>query len=283
MLNCLDMRWDLFLKRNLRLGRGRRALVALALAGMICLAGCRRSRPASGAKAGQGEIVVAAAVSLKDAFGEIARLYQDQTGVRVLFNFGGSGELEKQIEFGAPADVFASAGEREMDELAHKGLIADSSRADFVANRLVLIVPTGPQPSIRAFPDLADARVKRIAIGNPRTVPAGHYAQQALRGAHLWEKVRDRLILAENVRQVLEYVVRGEVDAGLVYSTDVEIAHGQVREVGEAPEGTYGPIRYPIAPLSAAKRPVAARGFVQFVLSSDGQRILKRFGFASVK
>jgi molybdate transport system substrate-binding protein len=253
------------------------------LIAVICLAGCRRQLPGREEKTGGGEIVVAAAVSLKDAFSEIARLYEARSGVRVIFNFGGSGELEKQIEFGAPADVFASAGEREMDELAGKGLIVEPSRADFVKNRLVLIVPNSSQLSIRSFADLERAQAQRIAIGNPLTVPAGHYAEQALESAGLWKKLHDRLILAEDVRQVLEYVIRGEVDAGLVYLTDVEIAHGKVREVGEAPEGTYGPIRYPIATIRGSKRLFAAKRFVQFVLSADGQNVLKKFGFVPVE
>lgn len=273
-------RWRFFSSKP---GRTLRAVGGFVLVLTLCAVTCRRERPAGEEKAGGGEILVAAAVSLKDAFAEISRLYQARSGVRVIFDFGGSGELQKQIELGAPVDVFASAGEREMDELAAKGLIVQSSRADFVKNRLVLIVPSNSHLAIESLSDLERPQVKRIAVGNPLTVPAGHYAQQALHSAHLWEKLHDRLILAEDVRQVLEYVIRGEVDAGLVYSTDVEIAHGKVKEVGEAPEGTYGPIRYPIAVLSAAKSPVAAERFVQFVRSTEGQNVLRKFGFAPVE
>jgi molybdate transport system substrate-binding protein len=264
--------------------RSRRHGIAIAsVLSLALLAGCRGTAVPKEESAPKNEILVSAAISLKEAFAEIAIRFQAATRVRVIFNFAGSGELAKQVEFGAPADVFASAGDREMDELSTKGLINASSRADFAGNTLVVIVPSSPGTAPISFSDLSRPRFKRIAIGNPQTVPAGHYAQQALESGGLWERVKSRLILAENVRQVLEYVARGEVDSGLVYATDLKVAGGRVQIVAGAPRGSYGPIRYPIATIAGSKNVNAAQQFVAFVLSAEGQEILAKHGFNRVR
>jgi molybdate transport system substrate-binding protein len=230
-----------------------------------------------------GEIVVGAAISLKEAFNELGGVYQQRTGTKVTFSFGASGELEKQIEAGAPLDVFASAAEKEMDELAGKNLIDEATRADFVRNSLVLVVPRDSMLELHSLSDLDKPGVSKIAIGDPKTVPAGQYAQQLLRNARLWSKVESRLILAENVRQVLDYVARGEVDAGIVYATDVSIAHGKVSVATRAPDGKYGPILYPLAVIRSSANAQAAKRFVYLVLSPEGVAILERHGFEPAK
>lgn len=229
-----------------------------------------------------GSIVVSAAVSVENAFVKISRLYTERTGTKVNFSFGASGELEKQIEAGAPVDVFASAGEKEMDQLQSKALIDTGTRADFAGNALVLVVPAGSKLKIDSFRQLDSPEVKRLALGNPKTVPAGFYAHQALQNLGLWSKLQSRLIFAEDVRQVLDYVMRGEVDAGIVYATDVMIARGKARQVAEAPAGSYGPIRYPIAVVKGCAHPQAAGQFIKLVLSQEGENILKSYGFREV-
>jgi molybdate transport system substrate-binding protein len=261
-----------------RTARGQ-ACGSAALLFLIFFSACRRT--AVPEKSSGGEILVSAAASLQDAYREIARRFLERAGVKVTLNFASSGELEKQIEFGAPADVFASAGEREMNNLAAKGLIDAATRADFAGNVLVLAVPAASKASLKNFSELAS--VERIAIGNPETVPAGHYAQQSLVRSHLWDQVKGRLIFAENVRQALEYVAHGEADAGLVYATDIPVAQGRVKMVVAAPEGTYGPIRYPIAVIQGTRHAEAAREFVRFVLGSEGQSVLKQYGFIPAK
>jgi molybdate transport system substrate-binding protein len=227
--------------------------------------------------------VVGAAISLKEAFSELGAIYQQRTGTKVTFSFGSSGELERQIEAGAPIDVFASAAEMEMDELQGKDLIDQTTRADFVRNSLVLVIPMGVKLPVHSFSDLANPALAKIAIGNPKTVPAGQYAQELLRNLQLWPKLESRLILAENVRQVLDYVARGEVDAGIVYATDVRIAEGRVALASRAPDERYGPIKYPAAMVRNTANAEAAKGFIDLVLSPDGTQILTKFGFRPAK
>lgn len=257
------------------------ALLIVAL--MVGTSACSTQTRSGKSAAQKKTIVVSAAVSLQNAFVKIANLYTTRTGAKVDFSFGASGDLEKQIEAGAPVDIFASAGEKEMDALQAQSLIEPGTRADFVGNVLVLVVPADSKLKLDSFRQLAEPQVKRLAVGDPKTVPAGFYAQQALQNLHLWSRLHSRLIFAEDVRQVLDYVMRGEVDAGIVYSTDVMIAHGEVRQVAEAPAGTYGPVRYPIAVVKGCAHPEAARQFVKLILSPEGQGILKSYGFQAAK
>jgi len=228
-------------------------------------------------------IVVAAAISLKESFNELGAIYERRTGTKVTFTFGASGELEKQIEAGAPVDVFASAAEREMDELQARNLIDPATRADFARNSLVLVVPRDSKLQIRSFSDLEKPSVTKIAIGNPKTVPAGQYAQQLLRNTRILPKIESRLILAENVRQVLDYVAREEVDAGIVYATDVQVAQGKVLVAARAPDEDYGPILYPLAVTRDSGNVNGAKGFVDLVLSPEGIQVLKKYGFQPSK
>ncbi|MBP1622871.1 MAG: molybdenum transporter, periplasmic molybdate-binding protein [Acidobacteria bacterium] len=229
------------------------------------------------------EILVSAAMSLKNAFGEIGALYEKRTGVRVRFNMGASGLLQKQIETGAPVDVFASAGENQMDVLQAKGLILVETRRNFARNSLVLVVPAWPPSRIHAFADLTRAEVTRVAIGNPKTVPAGQYAREALMSLKLWDRLQSRLVLAENVRQVLDYVVRGEAEAGIVYASDIAAAHGQISVAARAPASSHGPVFYPIAVVRDTSSRDNAKRFVDLTLSREGQAILVKYGFLSAR
>jgi molybdate transport system substrate-binding protein len=231
----------------------------------------------------KSEIIVSAAVSLKNAFEELGALYERNTGVRVRLNLGASGLLQKQIEAGAPVDIFASAGGKQMDEIQAQGLILSETRRDLARNSLVLVLPLHSKISVRSFQELARPEVGRIAIGNPRTVPAGQYAQEALKTLNLWGKLEDRLILAENARQVLDYVVRGEVEAGIVYASDVSVASDRVAVAARAPQETYGPIIYAIAVIRGTGDRAYAKRFIDLVLSDTGQAVLKKNGFISVR
>ena len=226
-----------------------------------------------------GEILVSAAVSLKNAFEEIGSIYEKRTGVKVRFNLGASGLIQKQIESGAPVDVFASAGERQMNALQSRGLILTHTRRNFARNALVLIVPEDSRLPIRSFAELVRPEVRKIAIGNPKTVPAGQYAQEALGNLKLWGKLQSRFVLAENVRQVLDYVARGETEAGIVYASDLSAARGKTAIAAYAPKDSHRPILYPIAVVKETRERRNAQRFIDLTLGTEGQAILKRHGF----
>jgi molybdate transport system substrate-binding protein len=228
------------------------------------------------------ELLVSAAISLKSSFEEIGAIYEKQTGVRVRFNLGASGLLQKQLEAGAPVDIFASAGEKQMDELQAKGLIEIKTRRLFARNDLVLVIVPEAKRLIHSFKDLVRPEIRKIAIGNPKTVPAGEYAQEALKNLKLWDVLQPRFVLAENARQILDYVSRGEVEAGLVYTSDVSTSNDMlIVPVTRAPEGTHRPILYPIATVKGSSQAENARRFIDLTVSKTGQSILAKYGFLS--
>jgi molybdate transport system substrate-binding protein len=224
------------------------------------------------------ELTVSAAASLTNALKEVAARY-DKThpGAKAICNFAASGVLLNQMIKGAPVDVFASADEKTMNQAQEKNLIDPATRKNFVSNRMVLIVPLDSKLTLSSLKGLLEPAVKRVAVGNPATVPAGRYAKEALTGAGLWDKLSPKFVLAESVRQVLDYVRRGEVDAGLVYSTDAAIAKGKVKVVQTVTE--HAPILYPIAVTASTGKKALAQSFVDFVVSPPAQEIFQKFGF----
>lgn len=232
----------------------------------------------AGAASAETEIIVSAAASLTNSFGEIAKKFESANpGIRVVPNFAASGALLQQIEKGAPADVFASADQKTMDQAAEKKLILPDTRKDFAGNEIVMIVPAASKLAIKSLNDVSRKEVEKISVGNPDIVPAGRYAKEALIGEGLWDVLTPRFIFGDSVRQVLDYVSRGEVDAGFVYATDAAIAKEKVKLIAEASK--HQPIRYPIAIISSTKNREAAARFIGFVLSDEGQDILSRYGF----
>lgn len=225
------------------------------------------------------DITVSAAISLKNAFEEIGRLYESQYGTKCVLNFGASGDLAKQIAGGAPVDVFASAAQKDMDDVDTQGHIVAGTRADFVANSLVLIVPAGIKTSLKSFEGLRVAEIKKIAVGNPKTVPAGRYAEEVFDSYQMLSSLKDKFIYAENVRQVLDYVARGEVDAGVVYATDAASRSKEIKIVAAAPETSHRPVVYPIAVVKGTKSEADAKAFIALVLSPEGKKILQKHGF----
>jgi len=222
---------------------------------------------------------VSAAVSLRDAFGEIGALYKSKTGRTVNFNFGASGALQRQIETGAPVDVFAGAGEKQMNELAGKNLIDVGTRRNFARNTLVLIVPSDSKAALADFTDLTKPEFKKIAAGNPKTVPAGQYTEQVFENLNLKSAVQSKLILAEDVRQVLDYVARGEADAGIVYASDALAAKEKVKVIAQIPEKLHAPIFYPVAVVKDSQNKRAAQEFVDLIFTPEGRQILQKYGF----
>ena len=235
-----------------------------------------------GSAAHAQELLVSAAISLKEAVEELGRQFQQaHPGVIVRFNFGASGDLQKQIEGGAPVDLFLSAGQRQMDVLEQQRLLLPGSQRVVARNALTLIVPGASSLGLQRPEDLGRAAVQRVALGNPKTVPAGQYAEECLRTLGLWGAIQSKLVFAENVRQVLEYVARGEVDAGFVYTTDLLSRPGAVTEVARPPQTSYSPITYPGAVVGASTQQALARALLDHLVSQSGQQILARYGFQS--
>lgn len=227
----------------------------------------------------KSEILISAAVSLKDVMSAVTPAFEKMNpGIRLTFNYGASGQLRIQIENGAPADVFISAATGDMDILQQKGLIYEDTRRDVAGNSLVLIRNRTVGPRFAKMEELAGNNVVRVAIGNPVTVPAGRYAKESLESANLYARLKGKLILGENVRQVLDYVARGEADAGFVYRTDA-MAESRVEIVEKVPASRHRPILYPAAAVRLSGEAAAAKKFVQYLSSAEARSIFRRYGF----
>ena len=230
------------------------------------------------APAAAGDITVSAAASLTDAFNEIKGVFaKENPGANVTFNFAASGALLSQMAQGAPVDVFASADQKTMDQAVEKKLIDTATRVNFVQNALVMAVPADNPAKLKDLTALTTPAVKRVAVGNPDSVPVGRYTKAALSKTGLWDAISGKLVLAESVRQVLDYLTRGEVDAGFVYATDAKQGGDKVKTVVEVPVET--PVTYPIAVLEGSQDKKDAAAFVAFVTGSKGQAILAKYGF----
>jgi molybdate transport system substrate-binding protein len=226
------------------------------------------------------EVIVSAAISMKEAVETLGRQFtRSRPGVTLRYNFGSSGELQKQIEAGAPVDLFISAAQRQMDELEQKSLLVGGTRRVFARNVLTVITPADSTLDISKPADLAGVRVRRIVIGNPKTVPVGQYSEESLKALGLWDLLQPKLVLAENVRQALDYVARGEVDAGFVYTTDAALRSGGVVEAFRPAEDTYRPVTYPVAVVKDTKHLALAQAFIALLVSRDGRAVLARLGF----
>jgi molybdate transport system substrate-binding protein len=232
------------------------------------------------ASASAETIRVAAAVSLRDAMEAISKSFEADTQHKIEFIFGASGQLSAQIKSGADVDVFISAANAQVDDLTQGGLVADGSRVIVTGNEMVLVVPAIAKDPPRDFASLADPRFRRIAIGEPKTVPAGQYAMQVLTKLRLSELIKDRLIYGANVRQVLTYVEQGEVAAGLVYATDAKESGSKVRVVATAAADTHEPIVYPAVVLKTTRKTTGARAFLEYLKASKARDVLSEKGFS---
>jgi molybdate transport system substrate-binding protein len=258
-------------------------LVIYALMGGLILLACRSERTHVPEGGGGSELIVAAAISMKEALTEIGQKYTERTGIPVRFSFGASGVLQRQLEEGAPFDVFVASAPFIMDQLQGRELIRRGTRRAFARNRLALIAPAEAPAEIRSFADLARESVRHLAIGNPKTVPAGYYARQLLERRGLWDPCRDRLILAENARQILDYLQRREVEAAICFASDLVRQGDSVRILEYSSERDHDPILYQIAATTRSPRVEAAQQFIEQVMSPEGQGLLQRHGFLPVE
>ena len=224
------------------------------------------------------DLTVSAAASLTDAFNVIGKNFETaHPGVKITFNYAASGPLAQQIEQGAPVDVFASANQKWMNTMVEKGFIDASTRADFVRNDLVLAVPMANKAKVATVEDLTGEAVTIVAIGTPESVPAGQYAKKYLEKHNLFGALERKFVFAESVRQVLEYLRRGEADAGFVYRTDAHKEKETVAILQALPLDE--PVTYPIAVTRGAADAALARTFVEYVRSPEGMAVLEGFGF----
>jgi len=224
------------------------------------------------------EVTVFAAVSLAESLRELAALHEARTADRVIFNFGASSLLARQLAEGAPGDVFFSADDAKMDGLEKAGKVVAGTRTTRLSNQLVIIVPQKSTPLVSSPRDLTNQAVGRIALADPKSVPAGVYSKTYLGRLHLWKAVEPKVVPTENVRAALAAVESGEVDAGMVYKTDVAVSQ-KVHIAFEVPWNDFSEIRYPLALVSGSAHEVAARRFMAFLSTETAAIVFRSHGF----
>lgn len=236
----------------------------------------------AGEKKLTGDVHLQAAASLKYSFEELIPLFNKHyPDVKVTPNFDASGTLAEQIKQGAPADLFISANKAKMDDVEKAGKVLDGTRKDFLENELVLIVPANSKLGITSLEDLTKDDVKKVAVGEPKVVPAGKYAAQSFESAGLTDRLSGKLIQGKDVTQVLTYVMQNEADAGLVYKTDALTQPEKVKVVAVV-EG-HDKVIYPAALLKDSKSPEAAKAFYDFIGTPEAAQVFEKFGFKPVK
>jgi len=246
-------------------------LLLAAASALLLMSGCKPSQP---------RLTVAAAASLKDAMTEIQALYcEANPDLALSVTYGGSGALQQQIEQGAAVDVFIAANQASIQALADKELVDPATVQTLLGNRLVLIAPSGATPPVTGFADAAADSVKRLAVGEPRSVPAGQYAEQVFAHLGVWDAVRTKIAYGKDVREVLTWVESGNADLGVVYATDARRSD-RVRVLATAPEESHSPIRYPAAVIRASRDPDAADSFLSFLKSDPARAVFLKYGFS---
>ncbi|SCI46230.1 Molybdate-binding periplasmic protein precursor [uncultured Clostridium sp.] len=226
------------------------------------------------------EILVAAAASLKNAYEEeLIPMFQGKyPGVTVKGTYDSSGKLQTQIEEGLEADVFMSAATKQMTALDEEGMIASDTITNLLENKIVLIVPTGSDSKLAKFEDIENA--ESIALGDPASVPAGQYAEEALTNLGIWDKIQDKVSFGTNVTEVLNQVAAASADAGIVYATDAASMADKVEVVAEAPEGSLAKkVIYPVAVVKNTAHEEQAKNFVEFLKTDEAMKVFEAYGF----
>jgi molybdate transport system substrate-binding protein len=228
----------------------------------------------------RADVTVYAAASLKESLDALARQFEKQQALSVRVSYGATSALARQIEKGAPADVFIAADLEWMDYLARRQLLRVATRGNLLSNRLVLIAPADSKVALTIAPKfpLAEALgANRLALADPASVPAGKYARAALEALGVWPAVSSRIAPGENVRAAMALVARGEAPLGIVYRTDV-LAESRVRVIGEFPASLHSPIVYPAAVLAESRSP-SAQVLLQFLRSAEARSVWRKYGF----
>ena len=250
-------------------------LAALLLA-LACVTACKDKNPATTITAAHGELTVAAASDLTPAFEELGREFESATKTKVVFVFGSTGTLTRQIENGAPFDLFAAANVSYIDELDQKGLIISDSKAVYARGRIALWMPNETNIRLQGIADLARPEVQRIAIANPDHAPYGLAAKQALQSAGIWDRVQPKIVYGDNVRQTLQYAQTGNVEVAIVPLSLSIPSSGRWTLI---PEELHQPIDQGLGIMKSTKNEQAARAFITFLSSPQGKAIMKKYGF----
>lgn len=225
------------------------------------------------------EITAAAAASLTDVTKELTtEFYKKNPNVTIVFTYGSSGALQTQIEEGAPVDIFMPASNKQMIELKEKNMIAENTDKELLINELVLIVPNDSTLNINSFEDCATDKIKMIAFGDPKTTPAGQYAEELFTNLNIWDKVSEKTNFASDVRQVLSWIEASEADCGIVFKTDAMISD-KVKVVAAPPKEFNRPAIYPVGIVSSTKQMETAQVFEDFLFSDEAKVIFEKFGF----
>lgn len=230
---------------------------------------------ASGAKA----LTVSAASSLKNVMTEIGKAFDAAAGCTTTFNFEASGTLQKQIEGGAPVDVFASAAPKQVKALEDQNLVDAASIKDFAGNEIAVVVPADSTLGLTSFQDLTKDTVKKVGYGDPKAAPHGVAAEEVLASLGILDQVKPKVVYAQNVSQALSYITSGEVDAGIIFTTEALAGGDKVKVVATADQAWYTPVAYPIALVSASEVKDLGQDFIDFVTGAEGQAILAKYGF----
>jgi len=241
---------------------------------LACVTACKDKNPATSAS--QNELTVAAAADLTPAFEELGREFESATKIKVVFMFGSTGMLTRQIENGAPVDVFAAANVSYVDQLEQKGLIIPDSKAIYARGRITLWTPNESTIRLQGIADLARPEVMRIAIANPDHAPYGLAAKQALQSAGIWDRVQSKLVYGDNIRQTLQYAATGNVEVAIVALSLSIQSNGRWTLI---PEELHQPLDQGLAVIKTTKNEPAARAFAAFINSPQGKAIMKKYGF----
>lgn len=227
------------------------------------------------------ELTVSAAASLTESLTDIKKRYEAQyPNVKLTFNFGASGTLQQQIEQGAPADLFLSAGKKQMDTLVEKQLIEAGTNKNLLGNELVVVTNADSSLTIAAVDDLLKPEFKQLGVGTPESVPAGNYTKEALTASKLWDSLQSKIVLTKDVKQVLTYVETGNTEAGFVYKTDA-LASSKVKIAFTVDPKTYKPIEYPIGIVKATKNKAEAEKLYQYLQSQAAKDVFLKYGFTA--
>lgn len=264
-------------------------IFSLGILSSILLAGCNTAQTiqpdnSTAETSANTELTISAAASLQDVMKAIKPLYEEAYPDReIVYNFASSGSLQRQIEQGAPVDVFISAAVDKMDALEEKELILTETRRNLLKNQMVLVTQEGNKANLNFsdFKDLDTEKVNLVALGEPESVPAGRYAQEVLVSFNIADKVNSKAVYGKDVRQVLNYVATGNVEAGIVYRTDAQVSDN-VEIIAVAPEESHSPVIYPVAVIKDSGTPEVGKELIEFFTTDEAQAVFEEYGFLSL-